>query len=240
MRKNLFAGTQADASYAVRSSYWPGIDLIPAMPALYNAEFYLPTRQIEERQSGLRFYDILGAGLEPLRQTYDVIVIDTAPSLSYTTMNAYMAADGMIVPMPPNALDFASSAQFWALFADLVEGIQQHGERREYDFLHVLLAKVDQADDNTRVVASWIAKTYGEFVLQVEVPKTNVASKSAIEFGTVFDVTRYEGGSQTYKRAAQAYNRFVDLVEGSIRQAWVNQLADAGAGPVQATADAAA
>ncbi|MBW8832720.1 MAG: AAA family ATPase [Burkholderiales bacterium] len=222
----LFAGQEEGVGYAIRPSYWPGIDLIPAMPGLYNAEFYLPTRQIEERESGLRFYDILNAGLESVRDRYDVIIIDTAPSLSYTVMNAYMASDGMIVPMPPNALDFASSAQFWSLFTDLVHGMRDHGAEREFDFMHVLLAKVDAMDDNAPVVASWIAKTYNEFVLPVEIPKTNVASKSSIEFGTVFDVTRYEGGSQTFKKAADAYNRVVDIVEQSIGKAWLNQLAD--------------
>lgn len=234
----LFAGEESSVAYAIRPSYWTGIDLIPAMPALYNAEFFLPTRQIEERASGMRFYNVLRAGLESVRDQYDVILIDTAPSLSYTVMNAYMAAQGMIVPMPPNALDFASSAQFWSLFADLVETIEADGGHHEFDFLHVLLARVDPADDNAKVVANWIAKTYGEFVLQVEIPKTNVAAKSSIEFGTVFDVTRYEGGAATFKRAALAYNRAVDFLESSVRQAWANQLAGVEPSPTEVDAHA--
>ena len=50
---------------------------------------------------------------------YDVIVIDTPPSLSYVTINALWAADGLVVPVPPSGLDFASSAQFWSLLSDL-------------------------------------------------------------------------------------------------------------------------
>ena len=45
--------------------------------------------------------------------------IDTPPSLSYVTINALWACDGLVVPVPPSGLDFASSAQFWSLLSDL-------------------------------------------------------------------------------------------------------------------------
>ena len=48
---------------------------------------------------------------------YDVIIIDSPPALSYLTINALMAANGIIMPLPPETLDFASSTQFWSLFS---------------------------------------------------------------------------------------------------------------------------
>jgi chromosome partitioning protein len=41
------------------------------------AEFALPARQM--REAGSRFWDVLNEGLEPVRDLYDVIVIDTPP-----------------------------------------------------------------------------------------------------------------------------------------------------------------
>ena len=55
------------------------------------------------------------------------------------------------------------------------------------------MARVDASDAATSAVQSWITATYGERVLPVEVPKTVVTSASAAEFGTVYDVARYEG-----------------------------------------------
>ena len=112
----LCAGEQ-DIGAAIRSTYWQGIDLIAAAPFLFSAEFALPARQMRDPQA--RFWDVLNAGLEPVRDLYDVIVIDTPPSLSYVTINALWAADGLVVPVPPSGLDFASSAQFWSLLGDL-------------------------------------------------------------------------------------------------------------------------
>jgi chromosome partitioning protein len=217
----LCEGSETDLSYAVRSTYWDGVDLIAAAPFLFSAEFQLPARQLTSPQA--RFWDVVNAGLEPLRSLYDVIIIDTPPSLSYVTINGLWAADGIIVPVPPSGLDFASSAQFWSLLSDLginLDKQEPEGQGKQFDFLHILLSRVDQADQAAPAVRQWIAATYGEFMLPVEIPKTTVATSKAAEFATVYDVQRYDGSAKTYKRAVDAYDRFVELVEASIVEAW--------------------
>ncbi|MDH3461278.1 MAG: AAA family ATPase [Burkholderiaceae bacterium] len=217
----LCVGTSDDITPAIRSTYWDGIDLVAAAPFLFSAEFALPARQMQD--AGARFWDVLNAGLEPIRDLYDVIVIDTPPSLSYVTINGLWAADGLVVPVPPSGLDFASSAQFWSLLADLGSNLDQQepdGARKVFDFLHVLLSRVDQADAASPAVRQWIQATYGEFVLPVEIPKTSVTSNKAAEFATAYDVQKYDGSAKTYKRAVDAYDRFVDLAEQSVVEAW--------------------
>lgn len=217
----LCDGLQQDLTYAVRSTYWDGIDLIAAAPFLFSAEFALPARQMLDPTA--RFWDVLNSGLEPLRDIYDLIIIDTPPSLSYVTINALWAADGLVVPVPPSGLDFASSAQFWSLLSDLGTNLDEQepeGAGKRFDFLHVLLSRVDQADVAAPAVRQWIAATYGEFMLPVEIPKTTVTSNKAAEFATVYDVQRYDGSAKTYKRAADAYDRFVELIEESVVETW--------------------
>jgi len=210
---------------AVQKTYWEGIDLIAANTNLYSAEFSLPARQM--RSSSFQFWNVLNEGLVSLREKYDVILIDTPPALSYLTINAFMASDGLIVPLPPNNLDFASSVQFWNLFGDLSSTLMESaGLTKKFDFLNILLSRVDAADVSSSVVREWIQATYGDKVYPVEIPKTTVTVSASTEFGTVYDITRYEGNMKTYRRAREAYDRVVDLVEQSVVVSWHQQIAE--------------
>lgn len=225
----LAMGSETSIRYAIRPTYWDGIDLVAAAPVLFGAEFALPARQTQE--PGFEFWRVLDLGIDDVRGEYDAIIIDTPPSLSYTTINAFMASNGIIMPLPPNALDFASAAQFWSLFSDLTtELLSKRGLDKEFDFIHVLLARVDSADASSNVVRQWIGQTYAEKVLPVEIPKTAVIGVTAAEFGTVYDVAKYDGSAKTFKRARDAYDSFVSYIEGSMRGVWAKQGGATGGG----------
>lgn len=73
--------------YAKESGY----DLIPANGDLTAAEVELMTKFDRERQLNYRF--------EEMEEEYDYILIDCPPSLNMLTVNAMVAAQGIIIPM---------------------------------------------------------------------------------------------------------------------------------------------
>ncbi len=220
----LCVGAESSLRSAIRPSYWSGVDLVAAAPLLFGAEFSLPSRQ--QTEDDFEFWNVLNIGLDEVRDEYDVIVIDTPPSLSYVTINALMAANGLLMPLPPNALDFASASQFWRLFSDLAgQLVEQRGVGKEFDFIRVLLTRVDSSDSTATVVRDWIGQAYEGKVMPVEIPKTAAAASAAAEFGTIYDVGRYDGNARTYKRAAEAYEKVTELVEQLIQATWRRKMA---------------
>jgi chromosome partitioning protein len=69
----------------------PGVDLVPATIALAGAEVELATSDARERRLHRR---IMERAL-----TYDVILIDSPPSLGLLTVNALTAADAVLIPL---------------------------------------------------------------------------------------------------------------------------------------------
>jgi chromosome partitioning protein len=69
----------------------PGMDMIPSHEDLAGAEGGLMNVIAREK--------VLKRVLEPVRDYYDVILIDCQPSLGLLTVNALTASDGVIVPL---------------------------------------------------------------------------------------------------------------------------------------------
>lgn len=203
-----------DVRYAVQRTYWDGLDIIPAAPHLFNSEIFLP---IHSRDPDIAWWSILDRAIDPLRDDYDAIIFDTAPALSYLAVNAVIAADGLLMPIPPDNLDYASSVAFWTLLSETLSGLKtSRGFHKDFAFMRVLLSRVDSTSVAASVVKDWIIRTYGPYVMTVEIPRSQVSSVGAVQFGTVYDISRYEGAAKTYQKIRDAYDSFVEMVDQAV------------------------
>lgn len=205
----------------IRPTYWPGVDLVPASVELNQAEFFLPVQQASNRD--FRFWSVLTDALtrDGVRDEYDYIIIDTPPSMSYLTLNAFWAADGLLVPLPPEGPDFSSAASFWDLFAQLGATL---GERdttltspKTYKWIKVLPTKVDRQKPHTLALLQWINRVYGDRVMKLEIPSTSVVSVAGAQMGSIYDIARYSGSAKAYQRARTAYDELVVQIDEATR-----------------------
>ena len=98
------------------------------------------------------------------------------------------------MPLVPESLDFVSSVQFWNLFSELALNFTGIDPTKRFDFINVLLSKVDSSSSSsTPVVRSWIERAYGERVLPVEFPISSAVGSEALEFSTIYDVNKWTG-----------------------------------------------
>jgi chromosome partitioning protein len=129
--------------YAVRKTYWPNIDLIPACLALYDAELAIATHLATQKDLGqrLEFFSELKFGLQTVSEHYDVILLDSPPSLGLISINVLLAADCLLVPTAPRMHDFTSTVQFFRMVRNYISRIDSH---KEYRWISVLTTLFDQ------------------------------------------------------------------------------------------------
>ncbi|MEM5461205.1 ParA family protein [Paraburkholderia phytofirmans] len=203
----------------VQSTYWNGLDIIPGHTFLYGAEFLLPARQ--KTMQGYRFWSVLREGLEPLRSQYDYILIDTSPSLSYMNLNALLAADALVMPMIPENLDFISSLAFWRLFSDVAEDFLPYEGDKVYDFISVLLSKVDYGKTSSApVVRQWAQSAYGRWLDPFEIPASSVMSGGALSFSTALDIVSTHSSAKSLQRVKQPMMQYAKWLDDMFVKNW--------------------
>ncbi len=79
------------AGESLRETAIPGLTLMPGNPDLVGVEVDLAT--MASRESRLR------GALEPIRSRFRYVVIDCPPSLGLLTLNALVAAEGVLIPL---------------------------------------------------------------------------------------------------------------------------------------------
>ncbi|VTU41449.1 Plasmid partition protein A (plasmid) [Variovorax sp. PBL-E5] len=204
---------------SIQATYWDGIDLVPASHAIAQGEFYLPLRQLEANNRGeeFKFWDVLNKALDAgIREQYDYIIIDTPPALSYMNMTTIWAADALLLPLPPEGIDFVSSAQFWTMLSELSTGLALG--QKDFAWVAAVPSKVNHQRMYTKEILKWMQGSYGDMLTQTEIPDTAAVGMEGAKYSTVYDVERYAGSAKTLSRARDAYDKLVDEIDFMTRR----------------------
>ncbi len=172
------------------------LDIIPASPQLANAE-------VELAKAERRFIRLREAikGLE----YYDIIIIDSPPSLSLLTVNALIASDYVLLPV---------QAEFYALegLGQLLETMQliRKGMNPTLELIGVLVTMMDPRTTLSRQVHDEIKKHFPGKVFDTVIPR-NVRIAEAPSHGVpVGAYDRWSKGARAYKALSKEVIKRVD------------------------------
>ncbi len=130
-------------------------DILPSNILLSSAE-------LEFNRAGREF--MLKNIIEPLLEDYDYIIIDTPPALNVLTINAYVAANSLIVPMIPDILSLLGISQL----KDTIDTVKKF-YNPDLQLLGILLTKYNRRTKLTREVkdmAKQIAEQLNTVVIE--------------------------------------------------------------------------
>ena len=183
------------------SSDVPGLSLIPSSVDLAGAEVELVGA--ESRETRLR------ETLIPLRDSYDYILIDCPPALGFLTINAFVAATSVLVPL---------QAEFYALegLSHLMKTIERvrRGFNPALEIQGIVLTMYDKRNNLCDMVANDVRDYLGDVVFDVVIPR-NVRISEAPSHGK--PVLLYDmrcAGAQAYiKMAGEMLRREKTAVE---------------------------
>jgi chromosome partitioning protein len=215
-----FFRSESNLSNLIRQTYWDGLDLIPANLALYNSEFELPLRFGDDHS--FRFWRLLEDGLGEVADRYDVVVCDCPPSLGYITMNGVFAATGLVIPMPPSMIDFASTAQFMKMLIDTTSELARHEGRegKSFDFLRVLATKFEPADLNHGQMFAFMSAAFGKVVMTNRMARTAMLDLAGIQKETLYEAAPGSGNRKTYERGLEYMNAVNREIEEIMLRTW--------------------
>ena len=219
IRRNPTSDPQAIATALPRITHWPGLHLLPAAIALQHAEYELMGKLLSERTYA--FYDELHSLIGHIEERYDVVVCDCRPDVGMLTINALIAATGLVVPMPPSMIDFASSGEFFDFMAGIARDFHGNVSARmmNYDFVRILTTKHRPTDRNQSEIVAWKSAFFREAVLAPIMLETAVLDAAGLVKETLYEFEP-PSNRRSYDRAMIAMNAVNQAIEQEVRAGW--------------------
>ena len=185
-------------SKAIRKTSTRNLDLITGSTGLANADLALS--DVAGRELALR------NALQAVRPVYDVVVLDCPPSLSLIGVNALLAADALIVPVPPRFLAIEGLVSLLATIDQVRTRLDCRA--RLLGILLTMVVGTRAAADANRVLRA----EHQERVFQTEILESRTLEEAPGRRKTVFEYGPRSRAADAFRRlAGEVLERLRDL-----------------------------
>src|SRR6476660_4020451 len=166
------------------------IDIAVASIDLAGAELALSSQIGRERA--------LQKALESIRGRYDYILIDTPPSLGLLTINAFVAATGVIVPVQTEYLSLRGLVQLENTLEMVRENLNPH-----VSIVGILPTMYDKRVTHSREADEILRENFGKLVFNTRIRKTIRFAEAPVKGSSVL----------AYEPSGEAANMYRDLAK---------------------------
>lgn len=173
------------------------LSIVPASLQLAMAELEMSAAISRER--------ILASLLEPIKSNYDFILIDCPPSLGVLTLNAFTAANEIIIPLIAEVLPFKGLK----MISDFISKVQKSLNPAAH-ITGILLARWE-ITNLSKEIETRLRKQLGDLVFKTKIRKNITIAEAPLKSLNIVEFAPKCNG-------ALDYQAFTDEILNSIRQ----------------------
>lgn len=155
--------------------------------------------ELELKQSDREF--VLKKALDTVKDDYDAVIIDTPPALSILTINAYTAANDLIIPMTPEILSLQGIAQV----KDTILAVKKY-YNKQLSVRGILLTKYSPRfllSQEVAEMAQIIAAQLGTHIFDTKITSCIAAAEAPAHQQTIIEYSPKCRASREYTRLAE-------------------------------------
>ena len=206
-------GREKALGYAVRETAVEGVDLVPACIGLQavDLELFRMTLTASRPEQVAGVYGLFARGVATVEAAYDVVVLDSAPALSMLSVAIMVAATGIVVPVPPTALDLASAEQYLRMAGDVRRRLGDRG----YAFVRLVASRVDRTKRRQVETLGLMRERLGDYLAQAPLLVAGAIPERAAHGGTLLS-----GAERPDRRILAWLLPALAEIEGEIVRAW--------------------
>lgn len=208
-------------SEIIRSTNFPGLDIVPANLELQEFEYDTPLAMADSNSNaGKAFFTRITAALEEVDGRYDVVVVDCPPQLGYLTITALTTATSVLITIHPQMLDVMSMGQFLLMLGNILEPIRRHGAEVNLEWYRYLVTRYEPTDQPQAQMVAFLQTLFGEFILKNQVLKSTAISDAGITKQTLYEVEKNAMTRSTYDRAMDSLDAVNGEIATLVHEAW--------------------
>ncbi|MEL6660861.1 MAG: plasmid partitioning protein RepA [Bacteroidota bacterium] len=205
----------------IRPTYFAGLDIIPGNIEVMEFEYDTPrVLATKESNAGSVFFERLAQALGQVEDRYDVVILDTPPSLGYLTLASLYAATGLLVTVHPAMLDVASMNQFLLMMGDLVGVIKEAGATMDKDFMRYLITRHDPNDHAQAQIVGLMRHLFIDDVLLPTAIESTAVEAAGLGKRSIYEVEPGEVPRNTLKRARESMDAVNEALLRLIETSW--------------------
>jgi chromosome partitioning protein len=187
-----------------RSMFDVLVHRLPIDEVIQEAEVDLAVSSIDLAGAELALSSLIGReralekALEPVKERYDYVLVDTPPSLGLLTINALVASNGVIVPVQCEYLSLRGLVQLENTLSMIRENLNP-----DVEIQGILPTMFDNRTLHSREAVEILEENFGELVFGTKIRKTIRYAEAPVKGSSVLKYDPSGSAAEAYRELAK-------------------------------------